>query len=403
MKREKRDWKMDKVGVSEERLRDVTMKLFNYCRANEWAGYDPYDALNSRLLKRVPFLDSKLPRLALTQLLKRSPVNLRPLLGIPKTVNPKALAVFIKAELRLMKAGMLNDESVIDDHIIRLKDLRSEGVPYYCWGYSFPWQTRGVIVPRGAPNLVCTVFAADALLDIYETMRRPGCLDMARSSAEYLLRELYWEEDNSAGFSYPTPGLKLHIYNADLLGAALLCRVYSNTRDARFLGPALEAARSAAGQQNEDGSWYYGEMPAARWIDNFHTGYNLLALRDISGYAGTGEFSERIKRGLDFYRSNFFREDGAPKYFHDRTYPIDIHCVAQSIITLVSFKDFDDENLGLAASVLQWALSRMWDERGFFYYQAWPLFTNRLSYMRWSQAWMLYAMATMLADNPQDI
>lgn len=394
---------MTKAGVDQERLGDVIIKLFNYCRSNNWAGYDPYDALNSRLLKRIPFLDSRVPRLVMTQLLKRSPVNVRPVLGIPKTVNPKALALFIKAWLRLMRTGVIEDGGFIDENVKRLMELRSVGIPYYCWGYSFPWQARGVIVPKGAPNLVCTFFVADALLDVHETLGRPNCLDMARSSAEYLLRELYWEESDSAGFSYPTPRLKVHIYNADLLGAALLCRVYSKTHDERFLGPALKAARYAAGKQNEDGSWYYGETPSARWIDNFHTGYNLLALRDISRYAGTDEFSECIKRGFAFYRRSFFREDGAPKYYHNRTYPIDIHCVAQSLITLVNFKDFGGENLDLAASVLNWTLARMWDERGFFYYQAWPCFTSRLSYMRWSQAWMLYALAAMLAEKPKDI
>jgi hypothetical protein len=27
----------------------AVLKLLAYCRANDWAGYDPYDALNSRL------------------------------------------------------------------------------------------------------------------------------------------------------------------------------------------------------------------------------------------------------------------------------------------------------------------------------------------------------------------
>ena len=27
-------------------IKDITLKLLAYCRANKWAGYDPYDALN---------------------------------------------------------------------------------------------------------------------------------------------------------------------------------------------------------------------------------------------------------------------------------------------------------------------------------------------------------------------
>ena len=76
------------------------VKLLDYCRANDWAGYDPYDATNSRLFDALPFLNSRLPRLVLTQLLKRSPINVRPLLLIPKTQNPKAIALFLSALLK---------------------------------------------------------------------------------------------------------------------------------------------------------------------------------------------------------------------------------------------------------------------------------------------------------------
>jgi hypothetical protein len=105
-----------------------------------------------------------------------------------------------------------------------------------------------------------------------------------------------------------------------------------------------------------------------------------------------------MERGFTFYRNHFFREDGAPKYFHNRTYPIDIHSVAQSIITLLAFQDLNPDNLTLARSVFQWAMDRMWNERGFFYYRVLRLCTVRTSYMRWSQAWMLLALSTLLTE-----
>ena len=40
----------------------------------------------------------------------------------------------------------------------------------------------------------------------------------------------------------------------------------------------------------------------------------------------------------------------------------------------------------------------MWDERGFFYYRVLRGLTIRTPYMRWSQAWMLFALIT-LAEN----
>jgi hypothetical protein len=376
-------------------------KLLAYCRADDWAGHDPYDALNSRALEALPSLDSKALRLVLTQALKRSPINIRRLLLVPKTQNPKAIALFLSGFLKLSTIGIANQEELVALMIERLIALRSPSVPYWCWGHSFPWQTRTVVVPRGAPNLVCTTFAASALLDAYEQHQEPECLRMAVSAAEYILNELYWSDGNTtaAGFSYPLPSLRSQTHNVNFLAAALLCRVYKHTGEAKFLAPALKVTRYSVSKQHTDGSWDYGEGPSQHWIDNFHTGYNLCALQSVGRYAQTTEFDLCIRGGFDFYRAHFFREDGAVRYFHNRTYPIDIHCVAQSIITLLAFRDLDPGNVPLAHSVFLWAMSHMWDNRGFFYYRVLRFNTIRTSYMRWSQAWMLLAMSTLLCES----
>src|ERR1017187_6921358 len=77
-------------SVMNNDIRSIVLKHLAYCRANEWAGIDPYDALNSKLLAKLPFLDSRLPRLAFTQALKRSPINIGRwlLTGRRKTQKP---------------------------------------------------------------------------------------------------------------------------------------------------------------------------------------------------------------------------------------------------------------------------------------------------------------------------
>ena len=380
------------------------LKLVNYCQAENWAGYDPYDALNSRVFGILPFLNSRFPRLALTQGLKRCSINLRRLLLIQKAQNPKALGLFLSAFVKLSGSKLLDAEPLAELMIERLIALRSQGTDYWCWGYSFPWQMRKGIVPKWAPNLVCTTFAANALLDFYENSQDSRCLEMASSAAEYILNELYWSRGGTvAGFSYPRADLRVQVYNANFLAAALLCRVYRHTGDRRFLDPALTAARYSAAMQFSDGSWTYGEMRTQQWIDNFHTGFNLCALRSIGRYAGTREFDGYLRRGLDFYRAHFLREDGAVRYFHNRTFPIDIHCVAQTIITLVELEDLDSACVTEAQSVFRWAMNHMWNDHGFFYYRRLRHWTNRVSYMRWSQAWMLLAMSTLLSQPGETV
>ncbi len=383
-----------------EDARGVTLRLLAHCQANGWAGHDPYDALNSRILGVLPFLNSRIPRLLFTQALTRSPIDIRGLMLIPKTQNPKAIALFIMAAVKLSKFDSSVEPSLVAPLTDTLITLRSRDVPYWCWGYSFPWQTRTIVVPRGAPNLVCTTFAANALLDVYEHRQESRCLSMAVSAAEYIVNELYWDDGGSAvGFSYPQPLVRSRTHNANFLAAAFLCRVYKQTREEKFLAPALRVTHYSAGMQQADGSWNYGEGPSQQWNDNFHTGYNLCALQSIDHNLGTSEFESSIQRGFEFYRDHFFRKDGAPKYFHDRTYPLDIHCVAQSIITLLAFKDLDPGNSSLAQKVLRWAMEHMWDEKGYFYYRVLRFGTIRTSYMRWSQAWMLLALTTFLSES----
>jgi hypothetical protein len=385
-------------------VRAATLKLLAYCQARQWAGIDPYDALNSRIFQALPLLDQRIPRLILSQLLKRSVINIRPLLLVPPAQNPKALGLFLMALLRMAKLGIADTEDQQREIVASLESLRAPNSTHFCWGYSFPWQTRTLLVPRWAPNLVCTTFVANALLDAYEQNGDPRFLEMAASSGRYILEELYWTEGSSvAGFAYPLPSMRNSVHNGNLLGAALFTRIAKHTGEKEFIEPALRVARFSVSKQQADGSWNYGEQPTQRWIDNFHTGYNLCALHEMGQHLHSDEFGHCVRRGFEFYRAHFFREDGAPRYFHDRTYPIDIHCVAQSILTLLTLKDFDSGNVQLANSVFDWAIRHMWDEEGFYYYRILRACTIRTSYMRWSQAWMLLAMSRLLAESKENL
>ena len=59
------------------------------------------------------------------------------------------------------------------------------------------------------------------------------------------------------------------------------------------------------------------------------------------------------------------------------------------------FPDPDGGNLALASRVGSLAMGRMWDARGFFHYRVLRSLRIRTPYMRWSQAWMLLALASL--------
>ena len=49
-----------------------------------------------------------------------------------------------------------------------------------------------------------------------------------------------------------------------------------------------------------------------------------------------------------------------------------------------------------AKKIAGWTIINMQDENGYFYYQKWPFFTNKISYMRWNQAWMMFSLSLLI-------
>lgn len=383
---------------TKQTIEDSIGRLLHYCQSNNWAGFDPFDGLTSPVFARLPFIQNKIGRLIFTQSMKRSPVNFRHVFCIPRDQNPKGIALFCSALLILSNRKILSDDKLFLQLLRKLIDLRSPNQPYYCWGYNFDWQNRAFLLPKFEPNIICTTFAGNALIEAYETYANAEYLDMAISAGQFLLHGLnITGNENELCFSY-TMRDRGQVHNSNLLGAAFLSRLHSITGREEFLDHALRAVRFSVARQNTDGSWYYGENKKQRWIDNFHTGYNLVALKKFVQYSGNGKFTDAIRRGFEFYREHLFTADGLPKYYHNRLYPIDIHSIAYSIITLVKLRTFDKSAIGLAKHICKWAIRNMQNSDGYFYYQQKRFFKNRISYMRWSQAWMLLALS-LIREN----
>ena len=216
------------------------------------------------------------------------------------------------------------------------------------------------------------------------------------SAGHFLLEGLNISRE-AAGFCFSyTPLDRGKVHNANLLAAALISRLYAITGEKAFLHVADQAVSFSVSKQNPDGSWFYGEHDTQKWIDSFHTGYNLVALESYRRHTGNESVGRTIQKGFDYYRVHFATPDGFLKYYHNRLYPIDIHTIAQSLITLVELNRLYGHALELPLLTWRWAVSHMQSHKGFFFYQQGRQVKNRISYMRWSQAWMLYAMAILL-------
>lgn len=373
-------------------------QLRTYCEQAEFKGYDPYDGLNSKLFQHLPLLPkSRLARLAWIQVFKRSPVNFRKITAIKPEYNPKALGLFLSAYCKLYQHDNKKEYlEKINFFISKINEYRSKGYSGACWGYNFDWESRAFFQPKFMPTIVASSFIANAILDAYEITKDKELLTSARSTCEFILKDLNRTEGANGTFAFSYSPLDHSVvFNATLLGARLLARVYSFNNEQSLADVAKKAVEFCAAHQKENGSWSYGTLSFHQWIDNFHTGYNLECIADYMKYSNDISYTSNIRKGFEYYINTFFTEEGVAKYYSNSIYPIDIHAPSQLVITLQKLGKMD-EHKALLDKVLNWTIDHMQSEKGYFYYQINKYITSKIPYMRWSQAWMFVSMSIYL-------
>lgn len=381
-------------------------ELFSWCQEHDFAGHDPFDALNSRLFQSTPLAQSRNARLLWTQLVKRSPADFRDIARVPAQRNAKGVALFALAQIANYRRIKTEEtRAQVQWFLSELLAMKVDGYSGAAWGYNFDWQSRNFFAPKGTPTIVPTAFAARALIEAQDLEDlhdlQDECLQVARSVCEFILRDLPRTVDNETElcFSY-APNTNTRIFNASLLAAEVLASVAKLTGEQELSTLTQRATRYVVNQQRPDGSWFYGTGPKQAWIDNFHTAYILFSLKRIIELSTFGsEFQPALERGYEYWKSNFFLAEGWPKYYHDDPYPADAHASASAIVAFLECVELDKKAATLARNVASWTIQNLRDARGFFYYQRRRFYTVRKPYMRWTQAWMLYALARLLEEQ----
>jgi hypothetical protein len=383
-----------------DRALALLRRLESWGHARSWRGSDPYDGMNATRFVGGLRARPRGQRLII-QVVKRSPVDLRPALGIPAGMNAAALACVASAYAR---GGFLPEAETrarLEATLDALESLRCTAYAEPCWGYHFDVRTRVLAYDRATPNAIATAFAGLALLDAHAATGDAALLEAAAGAGRFFLRHVPQTPDSAGAFFGYLPGDRTPIHNANMLAAALLARLSAaGVADGEaFRAPARAALRWTFARQRPEGSWPYGERPNLAWIDNFHTGYVLDALRACAD-AGLGrDATDAWSRGLTFYRRELFRSDGAPRYTARSLYPIDAQCVAQGIQTLALASAHEPACRAEAERVFDFAFARMLRRDGMPLFQRRRLWSNRALHMRWVVAPMVLALTHLLASQ----
>lgn len=381
-------------------LKTTYNRLYDYCAARDFAGHDPFDALNSEVFQRLPLKNLRIPRMAFLQIVKRSPLDLRSILRVNEGVNPKALALFALAEMARFREGgderHASNAKLLLDRLLELKIAgdTTTGERWMAFGYNFDWQSRYFYAPQGTPAIVPTGFASQAFSQAVDVFKDKRYSAAVAEIATFVVAKLnrFIDTADEVCFSY-TPLDSSVIYNASLLAGECLARAAKPNGNAIYSQLAEKALRFVVRRQRSDGAWVYGAGAKQAWVDNFHTAYILLSVRRITDtlLLKDDDLESSFNRGFDHWLANFFLDDGTPKYYEDEVYPIDIHSAAVAIVAMSELGETAN-----ARRVATWTCKNMLDESGYFYYQQRASGIVKTPFMRWGQAWMCYAIGRLL-------
>jgi rhamnogalacturonyl hydrolase YesR len=364
-----------------------------WVEAHEYRGYEPFDGLSS--WARPLAFGSLLGERLLMQLIRQCPVNLRPLMGVSPKESTKGRGYMAWGYLSRYRASQKKE--YLDKAIRCLDWLDGHKVPrfkHHSWSNHFDFVARGGGYTKDDPIIVWTCLIGQAYVEAYEITRTKRWLEIADSVCRWIMDLPREATDRGACLSY-LAHIQSSIHNSNMLGAAMLARTAKHTGNREYVEVARSAMEYSCSRQRPDGSWWYGEDPKYHWIDNFHTGYNLENLKFYIDSSEDEDLRPNLKRGLEFFKRHFFEPSGRPKYYHTRTYPVDIQCAAQAIDTLAGLSDGDPECLELALQVAGWTIQNMQDKSGHFYYRQYPLLMAKTPMLHWGQGTMFKALAVL--------
>jgi len=392
-----------------ENIKSVLDRVLKYAENNDYAGWNKYDALDSPLLMNLSF-GNKYIRLLYSQLIMRSPVNIRPLFGVPKTRNPKGAALFAITYLNLFKA--YGEEQYLDraQKLLEwLAETSSKEFNGNCWGYQYPWQDVGFFARANLPNRVVTYFVATAFLDAYDLTENKDYIEIAKSTIHFMTQEpkLLFESIDMKCISYvPDPQINWIVMDVSVLVGSLLSRLANYTIDKIMMNEARKFIYFVVDKQTDYGAWFYSHPPGdhTKMHDNYHTGYILDAILDYSENSGENTFMQNYHHGLEYYRENLFLPDGTPKWMNNRVYPVDVHGSAQGVLTFLKAAKFNKVYHETAMQIAKWAIYNMLNEkRGYFYYQKYFFYKKPFTIMHWSNGWMARALSTLIRSEHEAI
>lgn len=373
--------------------------LDRYISQENYKGWDPYDAL---LADKIPqqLLRNKFFRVVFIQFNLYSPLNFRNVFGIRKSTSNKALALFSRAYYILSdmdRSYLERARSLLDKLIFRTKSV--------CHSHEFTYYAPKHKLDPKTPDIICLTESVKTLIVAYYVEKDKNLMSLIRKRLDFILSEFLVETNEGAYLKYtPTDKDKI-VFNVSASTLEVLTEFMKiSDLDQELINIGNSIVNFLVNFQNEEGAWpylVYTSTGKLRWQIDYHQGFIIDGLSAFLPYISEElrrKVEESLNRGIKFYMTKQFTEKGYSYYRYPIKYPIDIHNQAQGIITFSKLYERlgDRKYLTFAEKITEWTIKNMRSPEGYFYAHKWPWFVNKIPYMRWGQAWMMLALATLL-------
>ena len=374
-------------------------KVIDYLIRSDFSSHDPYDGANSKLFL---IKNNKYGKFVSTYLNKFSPVNIRFLFQVPKSRQNQAIAYIARAMLS-DQSNYKNEIQQLTDHFISESLIERYG--YHCWdAHGFPLQIRFSYLPVGTIDIIGSEAIASFFYELYKIKPEEEFKQVCLSVRDFIQNELstHWEQKKFFRYTPKTP-MNKWCYNASVIAASYVARISEHFNDNYNKDFVNQAVLDVVSAQKSTGEWWYSldlDMGYEKPQVDFHQGFILDALLEYMTLTGFEEpLVSAYKKGLDFYFNKQFLPNGRGIYRYPKKWPADIHNQAQGIITFTraAKAGFGDHFDNFARTIAEWTINNMQDRDGHFYFLKYPLFTNKIPYIRWSDANMSFALSVLLS------
>src|ERR1700687_2181717 len=170
-------------NIMSKAVQDSIDGVIRWVETHNYRAYDPGDgdlSFLSYFTLNVHFL-----RRLLTAAVLRSPVEIRPWIGIRPHTSTKGMGYMGWGYTKMWALTGAEDYERRAEYCFDwLMENRSPGHREYCWGNHFSFSTRAGTIPKHTPTIVWSSLIAMAFLEEYEVFGTSRYLEVAASTAE---------------------------------------------------------------------------------------------------------------------------------------------------------------------------------------------------------------------------